>query len=111
MNKFVLYGNYTTEAIRGFIAQPDQNRRVAAEMIAEAVGAEVLDFFLTKGEYDFVAVGQGTSSQILAIKMATMSSGALCNLHVLEEVDLAEPAELASKALANYKTPSSLGAK
>ena len=45
MNKFVLYGNYTTEAIRGFIAQPDQNRRVAAEMIAEAVGAEVLDFF------------------------------------------------------------------
>ena len=100
MNKFVLYGNYTTEAIRGFIAQPDQNRRVAAEMIAEAVG-----------EHDFVAVGQGTSSQILAIKMATMSSGALCNLHVLEEVDLTEPAELASKALANYKTPSSLGAK
>ena len=79
MNKFVLFGNYTTEAMRGFIAQPDQNRRVAAEMIAEAVGAEVLDFFLTKGEHDFVAVGQGTSSQILAIKMATMSSGALCN--------------------------------
>ena len=48
MNKFVLYGNYTTEAIRGFIAQPDQNRRVAAEMIAEAVGAEVLDFSLPK---------------------------------------------------------------
>ena len=111
MNKFVLFGNYTTEAMRGFIAQPDQNRRVAAEMIAEAVGAELLDFFLTKGEHDFVAVGQGTSSQILAIKMATMSSGALYNLRVLEEVDLAEPAALASKALANYKTPSSLGAK
>ena len=44
MNKFVLFGNYTTEAIRGFIAEPDQNRRVAAEMIAEAVGAELLDF-------------------------------------------------------------------
>ena len=109
MNKFVFFGNYTPEAIRGFIAQPDQNRRVAAEMIAEAVGAEVLEFFLTKGEHDFVAVGQGTSSQILAIKMATMSSGALCNLHVLEEVDLSEPSALASKALASYKTPSSLG--
>ena len=43
MNKFVLFGNYTTEAIRGFIAEPDQNRRVAAEMIAEAVVARKLE--------------------------------------------------------------------
>ena len=110
MNKFVMYGNYTAEAIKGFIAQPDQNRRVAAEMISEAVGAEILDFFITKGEHDFVAVGQGTSEQILAIKMATMASGVLHNVHVLEEVDLVGLATLASKALAYYKTPGSLGA-
>ena len=73
--------------------------------------AESILLWVLQGEHDFVAVGQGTSSQIVAIKMARMSSGALCNLHVLEEVDLTEPAELASKALANYKTPSSLGAK
>ena len=110
MDKFVIYGNYTPEAMKGFISQPDQNRRVAAEMISEAVGAELLDFFLTKGEYDFVALGRGTSEQILAIKMATMASGSLFNVHVLEEVDLKEPATLASEALASYKTPSSLGA-
>ena len=109
MDKFVIYGNYTPEAMKGFISQPDQNRRVAAEMISEAVGAELLDFFLTKGEHDFVAIGRGTSEQILAIKMATMASGSLFNVHVLE-VDLKEPATLASEALANYKTPSSLGA-
>ena len=109
MDKFIMYGNYTPEAIKGFIGQPDQNRRVAAEMLAEAVGAEVLDFFLTKGEHDFVAIGRGTSAQILAIKMATMASGSLFNVHVLEEVDLKEPATLASEALANYKTPASLG--
>jgi hypothetical protein len=39
-----------------------------------------------------------------------MASGSLFNVHVLEEVDLKEPATLASEALANYKTPSSLGA-
>ena len=110
MSKFIMQGKYTVEALKGFIANPDQNRRVAAEMMCEAIGLGLLDFFLTKGEYDFVAVGQGTSEQILAIKMATMTSGTLVNINILEEVDLSLPAKIASKALENYKTPTSLGA-
>ena len=110
MNRFIMMGKYTPEALKGFIANPDQNRRVAAEMMCDAIGLELSDFFLTKGESDFVAIGQGNSEQILAIKMATMSSGTLNNISILEEVDLREPATLASKALENYKTPTSLGA-
>ena len=60
MAKFIVMGNYTAQAFKGFIGNPDQDRAAAATALSEAVGGKMESFMITRGAYDFVGVVSGS---------------------------------------------------
>ena len=75
----------------------------AAQIAAEAVGAKMVSFCGLRGSYDFMAVFEGDFSQGAGIKMATEGSGTLCNITILEEINLNDVAANAAKIAQKYK--------
>ncbi len=92
MAKFIVMGNYTAQAFKGFIGNP-------------AVGGKMESFMITRGAYDFVGVVSGSIGfeGAAAVKLAVEASGAITNFTILEEMDMGKAAGMASKAMANYK--------
>ena len=105
MAKFIVMGNYTAQAFKGFIGNPDQDRAAAATALSEAVGGKMESFMITRGAYDFVGVVSGSIGfeGAAAVKLAVEASGAITNFTILEEMDMGKAAGMASKAMANYK--------
>ena len=105
MAKFIVMCNYTAQAFKGFIGNPDQDRAAAATALSEAVGGKMESFMITRGAYDFVGVVSGDIGfeGAAAVKLAVEASGAITNFTILEEMDMGKAAGMASKAMANYK--------
>jgi|TARA_B100001741_G_C16499676_1_gene574024 uncharacterized protein with GYD domain len=105
MAKYYALGNYTTQGFQGFIKDPKSDRSKAAQVAAEAVGAKMVSYTGLRGAYDFFVIFEGNFDQAAAIKMATEASGALCNITILEEININNVANHASKIAAAYKGP------
>ena len=105
MAKFYALGNYTTQGFQGFCKDPSSDRSKAAQVAAEAVGAKLISYTGLRGSFDFLAVFEGDFSQAAGVKMATEASGALCNINILEAIDINSAAAQASKIAQKYKGP------
>lgn len=105
VSNFIILGTYTPAALKGFINNPTQDRRAIVEKMSASVGASVLDFRLMRGNFDFVVNAEGSMDQILALKLAVLSTGAIGEMQILEELDISGPASLAGKALQEYVPP------
>ena len=94
MAKFIVMGNYTAQAFKGFIGNPDQDRAAAATALSEAVGGKMESFMITRGAYDFVGVVSGSIGfeGAAAVKLAVEASGAITNFTILEEMDMGKAA-------------------
>ena len=105
MAKYYVMGNYTAQAFKGFINDPNQDRAAAATALSEAVGGKMESFSITRGTYDFIGVVSGDLGfeATAAVKLAVEASGAITNFTILEEMDMNKTAELAAKAMASYK--------
>ena len=81
MGLYITQGNYTESAIKGMIQNPE-DRAPAVAALMEAVGAKMLQYYVTHGEYDFLVVTEGDDSNanLLAGLMVAGSSGGACNL-------------------------------
>ena len=104
MAKYYVMGNYTPQAFKGFIGNPNQDRAAAATALSEAVGGKMESFAITRGSFDFVGVVSGTSFEgAAAVKLAVEASGSITNFTILEEMDMGKASEMAAKAMSNYK--------
>ena len=104
MAKYYVMGNYTPQAIKWFIGNPNQDRAAAATALSEAVGGKMESFAITRGSFDFVGVVSGTSFEgAAAVKLAVEASGAITNFTILEEMDMGKASEMAAKSMSNYK--------
>ena len=52
MAKYYVMGNYTPQAFKGFIGNPNQDRAAAATALSEAVGGKMESFAITRGSFD-----------------------------------------------------------
>ena len=105
MATFYALGKYTALGYQGFCKDPKSDRSAAARIAAEAVGAKLVSYTGLRGPYDFLAVFEGTFAQGAGIKMATVASGALCNIAVCEAININDVAANAAKIAAAYKGP------
>ena len=105
MTKFIVMGNYTAQAFKGFIGNPNQDRAAAATALSEAVGGKMESFMITRGKYDFVGLVSGDIGfdGAAAVKLAVEASGTIKNFTILEEMDMSKAASMASKAMSIYK--------
>ena len=80
MGIYITQGNYSEAAIKGMIQNPE-DRAPAVAALMEGVGAKMLHYYVTLGEYDFLVITEADQidTHVLAGLMVAGSSGA-CNL-------------------------------
>ena len=97
MAKFITLGVYTAKGLGGFVNNPSTDRKAATSALAAAGGAKVTRYAGLRGKYDFMAEIEGTFEQAAAAAMVAVSSGAVSDFTILEDVDLNGIAETAKK--------------
>ena len=77
---FITQGNYSQQAIKGMVDNPE-DRQGAVAALMESVGAKLLQYYVTTGEYDFLVVTESDSlTDLVAGLMIAGSTGGVTNL-------------------------------
>ena len=64
MKKFVFLAKYTKQETKGWLDNPDEDRRAMVNSLAKKLGGELIDIGYTRGEYDVVALLTATYIKI-----------------------------------------------
>lgn len=108
MSTFITQGNYTSEAIKGMVNTPE-DRKSAVTGLMESVGAKLVQYYVTTGEYDFLVIAEGDNlTDVLAGLMIAGSSGGVTNLKTVQALTTKEAKramEKAKTARAGFKGP------
>ena len=105
MAKFITLGCYTAKGFAGFVSNPSTDRKAATSALAASAGAKVTRYAGLRGKYDFMAEMEGTFEQVSAAAMVAVSSGAVSDFTILEDVNLNDIAKTANKMVSGYKEP------
>jgi uncharacterized protein with GYD domain len=81
MTIYITQGRYTREAIRGMIAKPEDRAEAAAGLV-KAAGGELLNYYVTFGEYDFLVIMENDKglTDIMSVLFAAAASGGVTDL-------------------------------
>lgn len=108
MPKYIISGCYTTEGVRGMLANPS-NREAAVKPLIEASGGKMLSYLVTFGETDFHMIVEGNDIEgLMAALIVAGASGGICNLKTVQAFTTAEfkAAQIrAGKMAAKFKAP------
>ena len=97
MSRYITLGTYTNEGAAGLV-DGDSDRRAAMEVAHNSVGAKLVDYYITGGQYGFVVIAEADSFEtIAAMGLKAKGSGAVDNLVTLESVDINEIRKIAKK--------------
>ena len=90
MSTYIVLGTYTSEGAAGLV-EGATDRRLAMEALHNSVGARLVDYYITRGQYDFCVVSEADSFAVIAaMTLKPRASGAVENLVTLEAVDIEE---------------------
>ena len=100
--------NYTSDAVKALISQPEDRSAVARE-VAESLGGKLLGFWYAFGEFDGVFLMEAPdNASAAALAMAVGSGGALLDVETTVLLDMDEAQEAMRKAAAaTYRPPGS----
>ena len=90
MPRYISLGTYTNHGAAGLV-DGDSDRRAVMEVTHSSVGAKLVDYYITRGQYDFCVIADADSFEVIAaIGLKAKGSGAVDNLVTLEAVDIEE---------------------
>ena len=88
MPRFITLGTYTNQGAAGLV-DGDSDRKAAMDVAHSSVGATLVDYYTTRGQYDFCIISDADSYEVLAaMGLKAKGSGATANLVTLESVDI-----------------------
>jgi len=76
---YITQGRYTSEAVRGMVAKPE-DRTEELRKLMEAAGGKLLAFYYTLGEYDFLLIAEHAEQGGIASLLAAAASGTVSDL-------------------------------
>jgi uncharacterized protein with GYD domain len=77
---YITQGRYTREAIKGMIVKPEDRADAVSRILSKA-GGRLIGYYLTFGEYDFLAISEAPSeTQMAAVLLAIGSGGGVTDL-------------------------------
>jgi uncharacterized protein with GYD domain len=80
MTIFITQGRYTSDAVKGMVAKPENREKAVADLMEKA-GAKLLALYFTFGEYDFLSISEAPSEEVMAPALiAGAASGGVTNL-------------------------------
>lgn len=95
---FITQGNYTQNAIKGMVNRPE-DRKLAVAGLMESVGATLISYYVTTGEYDFMVISEGDSvMDLMAGLMIAGSTGGVHNLKTVQAISTTEAKAVMVKA-------------
>lgn len=107
---YITQGNYTEHAVKGMVDQPEDRFNAVAGLM-KSVGAELLQYYVTTGEYDFLVVSKGDNiADVMSGLMIAASTGGVSNLKTVEALttqDAKAAMEKANAARAGFKSAGS----
>jgi uncharacterized protein with GYD domain len=87
---FITQGNYTHHAMAGMLEQPE-DRSVAVKKLLAKVGAKVINYYFTFGQYDFLLIGEAKDEHAwMAGLMVVGATGGVSNLTTTVAVTTAQ---------------------
>ncbi|HUB65088.1 MAG TPA: GYD domain-containing protein [Methylocella sp.] len=91
---FITQGRYTSDAIKGMVAKPENREKAVADLMEKA-GAKLVALYFTFGEYDFLSISEAPNEEVMASALiAGAASGGVSHLRT----SVAMTAEHAIKA-------------
>ena len=98
MGIYITQGNYTGSAMKGMVDNPE-DREGAVSGLMESVGAKLLKYYVTTGEYDFLVVTEGENlTDVVAGLMIAGSTGGVTNLKTFQAISTKEAKMVMEKA-------------
>ncbi len=98
MSIFITQGNYSEQAMKGMVDNPE-DRLGAVTGLMESVGAKLLQYYVTTGEYDFLVVTEADNlSDVVAGLMVAASTGGTTNLKTIQAMTTQEAKQAMEKA-------------
>ena len=97
MGIFITQGNYTEQALKGMIDNPEDRASAVAGLI-ESVGAKLLQFYVTTGEYDFLIIAEGDNLTDLVAALMIAGSTGVTNLKTIQALTTQEAKAAMEKA-------------
>ena len=100
MGVFITQGNYTERAMKGMVDSPD-DRASSVAALMESVGAKLLQYYMTTGEYDFIVIAEGDNlTDFMAGLMVAGSTGGVTNLKTIQALTTQDAKAAMEKAKA-----------
>ena len=76
MATYMVQFKYTDEGMRGLLKEGGSKRREAVEQLGEALGGKVVAFYFAFGEYDGLAIVEGTGNvEMVASNLIVANTG------------------------------------
>ena len=80
---YITQGRSTRDAIKGMIVKPEDRADAVGRLIAKA-GGRLIGYYLTFGDYDFLAIAEAPSeTQIAAVLLAAAGGGGVTDLRTM----------------------------
>jgi uncharacterized protein with GYD domain len=87
---YITQGRYTREAIKGMTARPEDRADAVSRLLAKA-GGRLIGWYMTFGEYDFLAIAEAPSEiQMAAALIAVAGGGGITDLRTTVALTAAE---------------------
>jgi uncharacterized protein with GYD domain len=98
MGIFITQGNYSEQAVKGMVDNPE-DRLGAVSGLMESVGARLLQYYVTTGEYDFLVVTEAdTLTDVVSGLMVAGATGGVANLKTVQAMTTQEAKAAMEKA-------------
>jgi uncharacterized protein with GYD domain len=94
---YITQGKYTSEAVRGLVAKPE-DRTEELRRLVEAAGGKLLAFYYTLGEYDFLSIAEHEDQSGLASLLTAAASGSVSDLKTITAISGSEMVKTLAKA-------------
>jgi uncharacterized protein with GYD domain len=77
---YITQGRYTRDAINGMLVKPEDRADAVSRLLGK-VGGRLIGYYLTFGDYDFLAIAEAAdNTQMAAVLLAAGSGGGVTDL-------------------------------
>ena len=105
MALYIILGTYSNKGSEGLV-EGSSDRRAAMETLTSSVGAQLINYRITRGIYDFTMQTEAENfNQIAAMNLKAKAAGTVSKLDVLESLNIDEVREVAKSV--NFQPPKS----
>jgi uncharacterized protein with GYD domain len=71
---YITQGRYTREAIKGMLVKPEDRAEAVSRALGK-VGGRLIGYYLTFGEYDFMAIAEAPDNTQMAVVLLAAGAG------------------------------------